>query len=446
MDQLPKLVRDRLQQTSKDRSASTMGEHPDSDLLTAFVERSLSDRERNQVAGHLFQCRECRDGVAVAAPEVTAASPAPRGLHGPQPWFRWPALRWGALAASLVIVGAAVMIGTRTNRETASVVTFPAPTEESSPQPPAADKAMSEVPGSDKNLETKREPNRTLARSEQPRKKVMTAQPRQQQPGAMGGVIGAGIGSGIGGGVGAAASSAAPIANDRKASSDELQKFASKDMPANSAAGQRVNGLKIIPPAAPPTPPEGGTDQLARTPTSSETVIGSKSVTLRAASPMAQSGAVARAKANEHTKDEVATTSPAPAYANRDLSETSASAPAGLMPDLKLPKWSLSQDGLPQRSFDSGKSWEKIPIEKKNGFRALSANGMDIWVGGPTGLLYHSTDIGLHWTRVIPVVNAATLSADIVRIEFADAVHGKVMTSTGETWTTSDQGKTWARQ
>src|SRR5438132_703723 len=131
MEQLPKLVRDRLQQTGPGRSASAVGEHPDPDLLTAFVERSLSDRERHQVARHLSQCRECRDVVAVAAPEVTTASPASPRMHSREPWFRWPALRWGALAASVVVVGAAVMIGTRKQPETASMVTRPAPATES---------------------------------------------------------------------------------------------------------------------------------------------------------------------------------------------------------------------------------------------------------------------------------------------------------------------------
>lgn len=444
MEQLPKLVRDRMQQCGPDRSTSTPSEHPDSDLLTAFVERSLSDRERNQVAMHLSHCRECREVVAVAAPELAIASPAPQPSHTAQRWFRWPALRWGALAASAVVVGAAVMIGTKTHQNNASIGTFSAPTRESSPESAAAEKPISERPESKKEAENRSEPSRTLARSGQPHKKIMSPQPRQQEPSMMGGVIGPGIGSGSGGGIGAAASSPVSTANSKKTNLDELQKFASKDMPA--VAGQDANKLKTIPPAAPPTPSEGGTGQLARKPPSSETVIGSGSVTLRATSPMVRSGAVARAKANERAKEEVATTSPAPAYANRDLSDTAASAPAGLMPDLRLPKWSLSQDGLPQRSFDSGKTWEKIPIDDKNGFRALSANGMDIWVGGTTGLLYHSTDIGLHWTRVIPVANAATLSADIVRIEFGDLAHGKVMTSTGETWVTSDQGKTWQRQ
>ena len=43
MEQLPKIVRERLQATAKP------GAHPDPDLLTAFAEKSLSERERGPV-------------------------------------------------------------------------------------------------------------------------------------------------------------------------------------------------------------------------------------------------------------------------------------------------------------------------------------------------------------------------------------------------------------
>ena len=47
MEQLPKIVQQRLSATDK------AGVHPDPDLLTAFAERSLTERERVQVLQHL---------------------------------------------------------------------------------------------------------------------------------------------------------------------------------------------------------------------------------------------------------------------------------------------------------------------------------------------------------------------------------------------------------
>ncbi len=96
MQNVPKIVRDRL------RAAPPVVSHPDADLLTAFAERSLPDRERTVVLEHLARCGDCRDIVALALPEVesvqTTVRPSPSG------WFTWPALRWGFVAAGVVAI------------------------------------------------------------------------------------------------------------------------------------------------------------------------------------------------------------------------------------------------------------------------------------------------------------------------------------------------------
>ena len=101
MEQPPKIVQQRL------REAQTPGIHPDPDLLAAFAEKSLNDRERVQVLQHLADCADCREVVLLATPEIKAApSPSPTR----SPWLSWPMLRWGALAACVVVVGAAVTL------------------------------------------------------------------------------------------------------------------------------------------------------------------------------------------------------------------------------------------------------------------------------------------------------------------------------------------------
>jgi Carboxypeptidase regulatory-like domain/Photosynthesis system II assembly factor YCF48/Putative zinc-finger len=96
MQNVPKIVRDRLQATAP------AVHHPDADSLTAFAERSLPDRERTVVLEHLARCGDCREIVALALPEVgsvqTTVRPSPRG------WFTWPALRWGLVAAGVVTI------------------------------------------------------------------------------------------------------------------------------------------------------------------------------------------------------------------------------------------------------------------------------------------------------------------------------------------------------
>jgi hypothetical protein len=117
-----------------------------------------------------------------------------------------------------------------------------------------------------------------------------------------------------------------------------------------------------------------------------------------------------------------------------------------LIPANLAPRWTLSSDGTLQRSFDSGRTWQTIPVSKQTIFRALAANGLDIWVGGSVGSLFHSSDAGQHWTQVRPVVDSEALVDDIIGVEFTDTLHGKLTTSSEETWITADAGQTWQKQ
>jgi hypothetical protein len=111
-----------------------------------------------------------------------------------------------------------------------------------------------------------------------------------------------------------------------------------------------------------------------------------------------------------------------------------------------IPRWTLSSDGTLQRSLDSGRTWQTIPVSSQTIFRALAANGLDIWVGGAAGALFHSSDAGQHWTQVRPTVNGEALADDIIGVEFRDALHGKLTSSIEETWVTADAGQTWQKQ
>jgi photosystem II stability/assembly factor-like uncharacterized protein len=136
-----------------------------------------------------------------------------------------------------------------------------------------------------------------------------------------------------------------------------------------------------------------------------------------------------------------------PAFMARPSTETAASTVGGAakLTDLRAPSWRLSEDGLPERSFGSDQ-WEKVQVDHKTGFRAIASLGMEVWIGGPGGLLYHSEDMGLNWTRIIPVSRRASLSEDVSGIAFSDHAHGQVTTASGQHWVTSDAGKTWEIQ
>jgi photosystem II stability/assembly factor-like uncharacterized protein len=117
-----------------------------------------------------------------------------------------------------------------------------------------------------------------------------------------------------------------------------------------------------------------------------------------------------------------------------------------MLPTNRTPRWTLSSDGTLQRSVDSGRTWATIQISSAATFRALAANGLDIWVGGSAGAFFHSSDAGQHWTQIRPIASGEVLTDDIIGVEFTDLQHGKLTTAGAETWFTADAGQTWQKQ
>jgi photosystem II stability/assembly factor-like uncharacterized protein len=111
-----------------------------------------------------------------------------------------------------------------------------------------------------------------------------------------------------------------------------------------------------------------------------------------------------------------------------------------------MPRWTLTSDGTLLRSFDEGKTWKTIQVSDNAAFRALSAVGQDIWVGGIGGALFHSSNAGQDWQQISPVAGEKTLQADIIGVEFTDRQHGKLSTADSETWITADGGESWHQQ
>ena len=112
--------------------------------------------------------------------------------------------------------------------------------------------------------------------------------------------------------------------------------------------------------------------------------------------------------------------------------------------DSIMPRWTLSSDGtLLLRSLDNGKTWQSIPVAGRVVFRAVSAMGPEVWIGGSAGALYHSSDSGQHWQEVEPAGGSLILVADIIALEFTDPQHGKLTTANHEIWITADAGQSW---
>ena len=100
---IPKIVEQQL------HAMATVEDHPDPNLLGAFVEKSLTQDEQVRVLDHLSRCANCREIVSLTATQpgiAGAVSVAPARVG----WLSWPVLRWGAAVACVVVVGAAVTL------------------------------------------------------------------------------------------------------------------------------------------------------------------------------------------------------------------------------------------------------------------------------------------------------------------------------------------------
>src|ERR1700685_1988493 len=121
MAEIPKIVGQRLQ------TMAQLKDHPDPNLLSAFVERSLGKIERIQVFEHLSGCASCREVVSLSAtqPEISVVAVAPAGAG----WLSWPGLRWGAAVACVVVVGAVVTLHQRREQQITTMVAAERPTD-----------------------------------------------------------------------------------------------------------------------------------------------------------------------------------------------------------------------------------------------------------------------------------------------------------------------------
>src|SRR5277367_917302 len=115
MNEVPKIVKRRL------LGGGTTDVHPDANMLTAFAEKSLNDREQDDLLVHLAQCSTCRDVVALALPELEESVLAQRTPATAVGW-RSSWIRWAALAACVAVLGVAVTLRNRTPVDQPAVV------------------------------------------------------------------------------------------------------------------------------------------------------------------------------------------------------------------------------------------------------------------------------------------------------------------------------------
>ena len=342
MHDLPKIALARLRDTAS--------EHPDPDLIAAFVEGNLLKAERASLLDHLSRCSACREVVEMAAPEAI-----PQLVVLPRPalvWLRFPALRWGALAACIALVVGALVLHQRS-------------------QSPATEIAMQNAP---------------------PPVTVQEITPKSREKAI------------------------------QPATPGFRQKSDTVSTPSEPLNHEPADSLAPVP----------------RTDANSANLAKRKEEVASLAQPATEGQLEAKANAAAPAR-----AANGPVFTARPSTETAASTIGGAkLADLQAPSWRLSDDGLPERSFNSG-PWEKVKVDHMQEFRAVASREMEVWIGGAAGALYHSQDMGLHWTRITPAAGGSSLSEDITGLTFPDHDHVNLTTATGAKWVTSDAGQTW---
>ena len=442
MSEIPKIVRQRLQQ-----SGPALRAHPDANVLNAFAEQCLTGLERIAVLDHLSSCAECREVVALALPASESLQPALQ--FSSRPKLTWPILRWGLTSAGVLALALLGFVEYGHRGE-------PARMAKNSP-PPAAEQVRPEaVPAA---------PARDEAKANEERS--------QPAPTASG----------------RAASTEEKDANESAGKMELTRNFSTPGARGALAHGprqsnqwqqQNANAIQTpsrvqnLPDAKQPVPPPSGSGKSEMVEVQSaatqldvqseprDSLVAGNKPMPQPAAPSASDSEVSRAKSAP-----AAVSSPA-------VSGLTTQGRAFQALQLINPTWTVNAGRL-QRSFDQGQTWQEVNVlassdagaslevaavsskadrvrkDKKATsiapvFRAVAANGQDVWAGGNAGMVYHSADAGAHWMRITPSSQTGALTGDVLSLEFPDLQNGKISTSTGEIWVTADGGQSWQRQ
>jgi hypothetical protein len=472
MRELPKFVVERLKE-----SVLVAGHHPDADVLTAFAERSLPTSERAVVLEHLARCGDCRDVVALALPATEVVDLAGASAGRRSRW-QWHVLRPAAVAAA-IITAVAVGIFRYQHREPANVIIARNVEQKqiaASPTPNEMEKAAPRQETVSPSAETRRE-------AAPPQSRSSAGKPPSSAADALGWrTKTTGMAAGASGGVGAAG-----LAQGTKMAMAEPPRdlaFASSTRAPSAPTKKQI-----------PEPSLARRDAPPATSQSVEVQNQEQAVTVQSQSLDTQTAEL-QAPA-ESTEDKVRRAKPAatiggpvvaPSATPQADSPMLARNQLDLRQDYQTPTqhWTISSTGRLLRSLDGGETWQDVNVTARPGlyrsmpvavasrsqaakavakdtaddkekktkagsasspvFRAVAAIGNEVWAGASGGLLYHSTDGGTLWTSIVPSAQGVTLSGDIIRVEFSDVLHGKITTSTSETWTTADAGQSWQKQ
>jgi len=380
MAEMPYIVRSRLARKSSKYSA-----HPDANLLAAFAERSLLERERAAVMAHLLECADCRECVALAsATEEEQTVVAARGSSiGLGEWFReW---RWILSSATACCVVASALL--HYGEPPAGVISVSVSSKHAEAQ--IVD-ALKSTPAAQVRL--------TLVR----KKKVDAPPVNKTQPLAL------------------------ITAKKDVAEADVIiQPQSAQPRPETALTVRRLAAPQAEAISSFVEPEHEAATPRQQTPSARA----AKRFGVQAALAGRAPGFAPRIRGPEPT----------------NLRPVAASARL-LWTINASPDTAGNLRGVVERSKDAGQSWEAVPLSERASFRSVATYGSDVWAGGSEGTLFHSADAGAHWTEIRIADENGGITGEIVRIAVRGPNQVAVTIASGAVWTSVDNGKHWARE
>ena len=406
--------------------------HPDADLLTAFAEQALSATERDGVLEHLALCGDCREVVALAlpaeAPAVAATPEAdradsqmqrrmPEATKSRLSVFAWPTLRWAALAAGVALAASVFLL--RSDKQNVATLHPASPPVAVTAPPTAVPQAA--LPSMDRPARltrsdtAKSEPELFLSKKRKADQAASAPVPAQS------GVL---------------------IADNKrdKVQADRLTaglpagvRAFDDDASARAATTEavEVSGAAVTPKSAPST----AATLMAR----------NEAPAIEKAKPAFQGLDSEPQKDVEQNRDErqKAQATPVSRMAKSMPMRGATALQLESMKQTRNVTWTITS-GILLQSTDSGHSWQNA-VRANHPLLCYASHDEDVWTGGQAGTLFHSADGGLTWAQVQPAIKTQPLSADVIHIDVRGPAEVVVSTSNNETWTTTDDGKTWEK-
>jgi hypothetical protein len=354
--------------------------HPDADILTAYSENSLGAAERQRITEHLTTCSECREVLFLSQPEPASTQFVAKAARAHRSGW----MVWVSVAAVGVVVVSAVVIQQEKAKKAENPVLVATEAKPANIPAHTVESLKETSPSNDAMKSNVSRESDPLAIVTPPAKPT-------------------------------------PIIEEPEVKLPPSQEVAALDKKSKDAAG-KAGGLVA----------DQATQNYQNAIAARQAPSGpSQSMNANVTNVYtAQNTAPAAAPMQKARKTEAA----------RDISTAFGDVQSGDLTKLKSARahWRISKSGGLERSY-ADNDWTPVPVGAGSVFRVISIVGNVVWAGGTNGSLYVSRDGGADWAPI-----KIDTTADVVSIHFDDEVNGKILTSDGKTWKTSDAGNSWA--